>query len=78
MWVLQQTDMQSHFHTLEGSRAFFYSLVLIDQLNEAEVLIKALEDFPHILLPKDTHTSMVRSLRKSLCSGFSTSTTPHG
>ncbi len=25
-----------------------------------------------------THTSIVRSLRKSLCSGFSTSTTPHG
>ena len=32
----------------------------------------------HTHTDRDTHMSMVRSLRKSLCSGFSTSTTPQG
>ena len=43
------------------------------------------EDFPSeksdylsSFISRETHTSMVRSLRKSLCSGFSTSTTPQG
>lgn len=66
MWVLTQTNLQSFIQTIGGSRA--------RQLNSL-----ALWSWPTpVNIVSDTYTSMVRSLRKSLCSGFSTSTTPQG
>lgn len=68
----------SFLYTLGGSRDLLQNVSNWQEFDFWPFSLS--KPFSHLstLLSTETHTSMVRSLRKSLCSGFSTSTTPHG